>query len=137
MEPIIHFENYIGALSRKPRAFLDSPYFLTLPKPMQSHLQSCQYADLKKMLLTLVPIIREGKIAEASTVLELTSIRSTDDFVLAYRALTEDPRALPTVETSKMPPQIPYLPRLDAYSALIPPQQICGFAGGPGIGGES
>jgi hypothetical protein len=89
------------------------------------------------MLLTLVPIIREGKIAEASTVLELAAIRSTDDFVLAYRALTEAPRALPGVETSKMPPQIPYLPRLDAYSALIPPQQICGFAGGPGIRGES
>jgi hypothetical protein len=59
--------------------------------------------------------------------LELASIRSTDDFVLAYRALTEDPRALPAVETSKMPPQIPYLPKLDAYAALISPR----------IGGEN
>jgi transposase len=33
-EPTIDFENYIGALSRKPRAFLHSPYFLTLPEPL-------------------------------------------------------------------------------------------------------
>jgi len=118
-EPIINFENYIGALSRKPRAFLDSPYFLTLPQPVQNHLQSCQYADLKKMLLTLVPIIREGKIAEAGAVLELAAIRNTDDFVLAYKALTEDTRALPSVTTPLTPPQQPYLPKLDPYSALL------------------
>jgi len=73
MEPIINFENYIGALSRKPRAFVDSPYFPTLPKPVQDHLRACTYPDLKKMLLTLVPIIRDGKITEASTVLELAT----------------------------------------------------------------
>ena len=140
LEPVINFENYIGALSRKPRAFLSSPYFLTLPKPVQSHLQSCQYADLKKMLLTLVPIIRDGKIAEASTVLELASIRSTDDFVLAYKALTEDTRPLPAVDASGMPAQIPYLPKLDAYTALLqcrPPQKACGLSGDPGKGGAA
>jgi transposase len=136
-EPTINFENYIGALSRKPRAFLSSPYFSTLPQPVQSHLQACQYADLKKMLLTLVPIIREGKIAEASTVLELAAIRSTDDFVLAYKALTEDPRALPAVDATQMPPQIPYLPKLDAYTALLPPGRSRALVGAPGTGGEN
>ena len=119
VEPTIDFENYIGALSRKPRAFLSSPYFLTLPEPVQSHLKNCQYADLKQMLLTLVPIIREGRIGDAAVVLELSTIRSTDDFVTAYRALTEDPRELPSVTTPLTPAQKPYLPKLDPYSALI------------------
>ena len=118
LEPIIDFENYIGALSRKPRAFLNSPYFLTLPETVQKHLNNCPYAELKKMLLTLVPIIRECKIGDAAAVLELGAIRNTDDFTLAYRALTEDPRALPSVTTPLTPMQHPYLPRLDPYSAL-------------------
>lgn len=118
-EPVINFDNYIGALCRKPRAFLSSPYFLTLPQTIQNHLKSCQYADLKKMLLTLVPIIREGKIPEAESVLELASIRNTDDFILAFRALTEEPRDLQVVDAAQMPPQVPYLPKLDVYTALI------------------
>jgi hypothetical protein len=119
IEPIIDFENYIGALSRKPRAFLNSPYFVTLPEPVQNHLKNCGYADLKKMLLTLVPIIREGKIGDAAVVLELSTIRNTDDFTLAYRALTEDLTALPTVTTPLTPIQTPYLPKLDPYSVLM------------------
>ena len=118
-EPTIDFENYIGALSRKPRAFLDSPYFLTLPGAIQNHLKNCQYADLKKMLLTLVPIIREGKIGDAAAVLELSKIRTSDDFTAAYRALTEDPSAQPSVITPLTPIQQPYLPKLDQYSALL------------------
>jgi transposase len=118
MEPVIDFENYVSALSRKPRAFLSSPYFGTLPQPLQHHLQSCQYAELKKMLVTLVPIIREGKIDEAASVLELTTIRSADDFAVAYKALTEDPTEQPTVTTPLTPMQKPYLPKLDPYSAL-------------------
>lgn len=118
IKPAIDFENYIGALSRKPRAFLSSPYFLTLPGAVQEHLKSCGYAELKKMLLTLVPIIRDGKIGDAAAVLELASIRNTDDFTLAYRALTEDTRPLPSVTTPSTPVQTPYLPKLAAYSAL-------------------
>ena len=118
IEPAIDFENYIGALSRKPRAFLNSPYFVTLPEIVQNHLKNCSYADLKQMLLTLVPIIREGRIGDAAAVLELSAIRNTDDFSLAYRALTEDPSALPPVTTPIAPAQQPYLPKLDQYSAL-------------------
>ena len=118
IQPSIDFENYISALSRKPRAFLTSPYFLTLPKLVQDHLKRCQYADLKQMLLTLVPIIRDGKIGDAAVVLELSTIRNTDDFVTAYRALTEDPAAAPSVTTPLTPAQPPYLPKLDPYSAL-------------------
>ena len=127
-EPIIDFENYIGALSRKPRAFLNSPYFLTLPEVIQTHLKACKYADLKKMLLALVPIIRGGKIGDAAAVLELVEIKNTDDFEMAYRALTEDTRPLPTVTTPLTPIQTPYLPKLDAYSALINPhdKRDCG-----------
>jgi transposase len=117
-EPTIDFENYVGALSRKPRAFLNSPYFLTLPATLQKHLKACQYADLKKMLLTLVPIIREGRIGDAAAVLELSTIRSADDFATAYRALTEDPSAPPSVTTPNTPAQKPYLPKLDPYKAL-------------------
>jgi len=119
IEPVIDFENYIGALSRKPRAFLNSPYFLTLPVAVQTHLKNCPYGDLKQMLLTLVPIIRDGKIGDAAVVLELSTIRNTDDFTIAYRALTEDPSSLPAVTTPLTPLQQPYLPRLDLYSALI------------------
>jgi hypothetical protein len=119
LEPAIDFENYIGALSRKPRAFLNSPYFLTMPEPVQKHLKSCTYAELKKTLLTLVPIIREGKLGDAASVLELSAIRSADDFAAAYRALTEDPRAIPSVVTPLTPAQQPYLPRLDPYTALL------------------
>lgn len=122
-EPVIDFENYVGTLSRKPRAFLNSPYFLTLPEPVQSHLKNCQYAELKKMLLVLVPIIREGKIGDAAAVLELSTIRSADDFEAAYRALTEDPRALPSVTTPLTPVQRPYLPKLDSYTALMTANQ--------------
>jgi len=118
IEPIIDFENYIGALSRKPRAFLNSPYFLTLPENVQEYLKACKYPDLKKMLLTLVPIIRDGKIGDASAVLDLLEIKTADDFETAYRALTEDTRPLPTVTTSLTPNQPPYLPKLDCYSAL-------------------
>jgi transposase len=119
VEPAIDFENYIGALSRKPRAFLDSPYFLTLPQTVQDHLKNCSYADLKQMLLTLVPIIRDGKIGDAAAVLELSAIRSADDFAIAYRALTEDPSALPGAATPLVPAQQPYLPKLDEYAALL------------------
>jgi transposase len=130
-EPAIDFENYIGALSRKPRAFLNSPYFPTLPEPIQEHLKSCQYAELKKMLVTLVPIIRDGRIGDAAAVLELQTVRTTDDFVAAYRALTEDPRALPSVTALNTPAQKPYLPKLDPYSALL------SVAGHSVIGGDS
>jgi hypothetical protein len=119
IEPAINFENYIGALSRKPRAFLNSPYFSTLPGPVQDYLEKCQYAELKKMLLTLVPIIREGRIGDAAAVLELSAIRDADDFAAAYRALTEDPQALPSVTTPLTPSPRPYLPRLDQYRALL------------------
>jgi len=119
IKPVIDFENYVGALSRKPRAFLSSPYFGTLPQAVQAHLKDCSYQELKKMLLTLVPIIREGRIGDAAAVLELSSIRDTDDFILAYRALTEDPSPLPSVTTPSTPAQQPYLPKLDPYSALL------------------
>jgi len=118
LEPTIDFENYVGALSRKPRAFLNSPYFLTLPETLQTHLKALPYADLKKMLLTLVPIIREGRIGDAVAVLELSKIRTADDFVIAYRALTEDTTAPPSITTPHTPAQQPYLPKLDSYSVL-------------------
>jgi hypothetical protein len=88
-QPCIDFENYIGELSRKPRAFITehssvySPYFPTLPQAVQKHLSNCTYPELKKMLVTLVPIIREGKIDEAAAVLELTAIRDTEEFKVA------------------------------------------------------
>jgi transposase len=119
VEPVIDFENYIGTLSRKPRAFLSSPFFSTLPETVQKHLKNCTYAELKKTLLVLVPIIQEGKIGDAAAVLELSNIRSADDFAVAYRALTEDPAALPPVSTPFTPIQPPYLPKLDRYGALL------------------
>ena len=117
-EPTIDFENYIGALSRKPRAFLSSPYFPTLPGSVQAYLKGCSYPELKKMLLALVPIIRAGRISDAAAVLELSDIRSAEDFAAAYRALTEDLSLPPSVTTPNTPMQQPYLPKLDKYSAL-------------------
>jgi len=117
--PQIDFENYVGTLARKPRAFLSSPYFITLPQAVQEYLNNCNYPELKKMLLTLVPIIREGRIGDASAVLELAEIRTADDFIAAYKALTEDPLQAESVTTALTPPQQPYLPKLDRYSALL------------------
>jgi len=117
--PQIDFENYVSTLARKPRAFLNSPYFVTLPAPVQEHLKSRKYPELKKMLLTLVPIIREGRIGDASAVIELASIRTTDDFIAAYKALTEYPKQVESVTTALTPAQQPYLPKLDPYSALL------------------
>ena len=118
-EPEMKFTSYIPTLIRKPRAFLKSPYFLTLPETLQKHLENCAYRDLRKMLLMLLPIIETGKIGDAAAVLELSEIRNPDDFAAAYRALTEDPRALPEVTTPLTPAQQPYLPKLTSYSALI------------------
>jgi hypothetical protein len=134
-EPEINFENYVGALSRKPRAFLSSPYFPTLPEQVQEHLKKCQYAELKKMLVTLVPIIREGKIEDAAAVLELCTVRTTDDFTIAYKALTEGSSTQPSVTTPLTPVQQPYLPKLDPYSALH--VSVSGTPLRSALGGES
>jgi transposase len=118
-EPTIDFENYIGSLCRKPRAFLSSPFFPTLPEVVQKHLRACHYAELKNMLLTLAPIIRDGRIDDAAAVLQCSNIRNSDDFIAAYRALTEDPYTPESVTTIATPIQQPYLPKLNQYSALI------------------
>ena len=118
-EPEMKFEPYIPTLVRKPRAFLKSPYFKTLPETLQNHLLSLAYQDLRKTLLMLQPIIQDNKVGDAAAVLELSEIRNPDDFAAAYRALTEDPRALPEVTTPLTPAQQPYLPKLASYSVLI------------------
>jgi hypothetical protein len=118
-EPIIAFENYVSELIRKPRAFIASPYFSTLPEAVQKHLKSLTYPELKKTLLFMLPIFEEDKIGDAAAVLELSTIRDADEFAAAYRALTEDPRALPTVTTPTTPAQKPYIPKFDQYGALM------------------
>ncbi|GHU35374.1 hypothetical protein FACS1894105_03960 [Clostridia bacterium] len=60
-----------------------------------------------------------GKIGNAATVLELSEIRSADDFVIAYRALTENTRATEFGTTPTTLMQLPYLPKLDPYIALL------------------
>lgn len=115
-EPVINFENYVGDLIRKPRAFQASPYFSTLPDVVQKHLNGLTYLELKKTLLLLLPIIRADRIGDAAAVLELSNIRNADDFEAAFRALTEDPHPIPDAENA--PKQEEYLPNLDPYSAL-------------------
>jgi hypothetical protein len=51
-EPRIDWENYISALSQKPRAFMNSPYFLTLPESVQTFLNACDYAHKKAFCVT-------------------------------------------------------------------------------------
>ncbi|GHU36757.1 hypothetical protein FACS1894105_07780 [Clostridia bacterium] len=60
-----------------------------------------------------------GKIGDAATVLELSEIRSADDFAAAYRALTEDSRALESVTTPTTLKLLPYLPIPDPYTAFL------------------
>jgi hypothetical protein len=98
---------------------MHSPYFATLPEPVQVHLQKCQCKDLRKMLLERRPSIRAGRLIDAATVLELSEIRNADDFAAAYRALTENPGLPPEVTTPSTPKQAPYLPKLTQYSALL------------------
>ncbi|GHU36673.1 hypothetical protein FACS1894105_07430 [Clostridia bacterium] len=62
---------------------------------------------MKKILLTLVPIIREGKIGDAAAIFKLSAIRNADDFAAAYRALAEDTRVLESVTTPTTPIQLP------------------------------
>jgi hypothetical protein len=97
--PTIDYASYLPSLIRKPRAFLNSPYFLTIPQVLQDYLQNCSYADLKKMLVEPLPIMQAGRLGDAAAVIELSSIRSADDFSAAFRALTEEPGGLPEVIT--------------------------------------
>ena len=117
--PSIDFENYISALLHKPRAFKNSPYFVTLPQNIQNYLKNCSYKDLKQMLLSLVPIIKEDKLPDADCIFELYEIRTACDFQSAYNALTENTSPAETVDTSNLPNQAPYLPRLSEYAALM------------------
>ena len=117
--PSIDFEKYISALSHKPRAFKSSPYFATLPENIKNYLKSCSYKDLKQILLSLIPIIKEGKLADADCIFELYEIRTAFDFESAYKALTENTRPIETVDTPSLPNQAPYLPRLDEYAVLM------------------
>ncbi|GHV10968.1 hypothetical protein FACS1894219_01340 [Clostridia bacterium] len=98
---------------------MNSLYFPTLLESVQKYLKSCVYADLKKILLTLVPIIREGKIGDAAVVFELSAIRNADDFAIAYRTLIEDTRDFESVITPTTPIQLPNLPNLDPHTALL------------------
>ena len=116
--PEIRFENYIPTLVKKPRAFMQSPFFQTLPETLKAHLQRLAYNDLKKTLLALMPILQDGKAGDAAAVLELSEIRNADDFLLAYRALTEDPTLPAEVTTPLTPKQTQYQPKLAPYSAL-------------------
>ncbi|GHV12538.1 hypothetical protein FACS1894219_05660 [Clostridia bacterium] len=84
-------------------AFGDSPYFLTLSEPVKKYFKSCAYADLKKIFLILVPIIREGKISDAAAVLEFSEIRSADDFAITYRVFNENTRDFESVITPTTP----------------------------------
>jgi transposase len=117
-EPIIDFANYIEALGHKPRAFMNSPYFLQLPEAIQSFLTACDYAKQKRMIKALSPIIKTGKIGDAAAVLELADIHDSEDFMTAYRALSEDPRTPEKVTTLTTPPQVEYTPNLSSYGAL-------------------
>jgi hypothetical protein len=90
-----------------------------LPETVQRHLKNCTYSDLKRMLPLLVPILRADRIGGAAAVLELSEIRTADDFAAAYRALTEDPTVPPSVTTPQTPIQQPYLPKLDRCSELL------------------
>ncbi|GHT57421.1 integrase [Bacteroidia bacterium] len=117
-EPMIDFGGYIEALGHKPRAFMRSPYFLQLPEAVQGFLTACDHAKLKRMLKVLIPIIKDGKIDDAAAVLELTEIHDSEDFMTAYRALSEDPRTPPKVTTAATPEQSEYTPDFKAYAAL-------------------
>ena len=116
-DPVIDYGNYIVALSRKPRAFLASPYFSTLPGTVQRFLKILEYGELKKMLKILTPIIQNGKINDAAAVLELTEIRDSEEFNTAFRALSED-MPQPAVITPTTPVQTEYKPNFGEYSAL-------------------
>ena len=118
-EPEFKFTPYISTLIRKPRAFLKSPYFKTLPEIVQNHLQNLAYQDLRKTLLLLEPMMQSDKLGDAAAVIELSELRNPDDFAAAYRALTEDPRALPEVTTPTTPTQQPYCPNLAPYNVLM------------------
>ena len=117
-EPIINYENYFSALSHKPRAFMNSPYFLQLPEIIQSFLTASDYANQKRMIRALAPIIEDGKIDDAAAVLELAEIHDAEEFMTAYRALSEDPRTPPKVTTSSTPEQSEYTPDFNLYAAL-------------------
>ena len=71
------------------------------------------------MLVTLVPIIKDGKIGDAAAVMELTVMRDVEEFKVAYRTLTEDSSPIEMVTTPNTPQQQPYIPKLEPYSALM------------------
>jgi len=65
-----------------------------------------------------MPILQDGKAGDAAAVLELSEIRNADDFLPAYRALTEDPAPCEEVIAPLTPKQTPYQPKFTPYGAL-------------------
>ena len=71
------------------------------------------------MLGVLSPLIVNGKLDEATAVMELSYVTDTDSFLASYRSLTEPLDAPKEVSTPNMPNQTPYKNDLSVYDDLI------------------
>lgn len=117
-EPIVDWLKYLNAIGRKPNAFKYTSFFKSLPIVWQDYFRQADYDDQKQMLNVLTPIILDGKLDEATIAMELGDIKSTDEFLLTYRNLTEPPKPKDVI-TANTPLQQPYKSDLSVYSSLI------------------
>lgn len=90
---------------------------LKMPRK-QCHTGTKIYDDSKQMLNVLTPIILDGKLDKAAIAMEWGDIKSTNEFLLTYRSLTEMPKPK-EVTTGNTPHQSPCKSDLLVYGDLI------------------
>lgn len=118
-EPIIDWLKYLTAITRKPNAFKYTAFFKTLPPIWQNYFNDSDFDSSKKMLTAIAPLIAEGKLDDATAVMELTNVKDADSFLASYRSITELNKPIREVVTGNTPKQTPYTQDLSVYSVFM------------------
>lgn len=120
--PVIDWLAYLPAIARKPYALRYTEFFKTLPSIWQDYFNQGDYAKNKQMITVLIPLISSGKLAEATTAMEMTVAHGADDadsFQTCYRKLVETPVPALEILAAHIPTQTEYTQKWDAYDDLM------------------
>ena len=117
-DPMVNWGDYLSAIRRKPNSFKHTAFFKQLPIVWQEYFRRADYAETKKMIEILTPIILDGKIDDATVALEMGDARDAEEFLVVWRSLTESPRPK-EMNAPNTPKLSPYKSDLSVYSSLI------------------
>lgn len=118
-EAVIDWLKYLTAITRKPNAFKYTAFFKTLPTVWQAYFNDSDFDSGKKMLNVIAPLIAEGKLDDATAVMELTNVKDADSFLASYRSITELNQPIKEVITENTPKQTVYKQDLSVYSSFM------------------